>query len=87
MSSVFLASSDQPLLVTPSDTVDLTYEGTVKKCRAISVSVAGDVAIINSEGNAITIPAASLTVGVMHPISTSRINATNTTATGIVAWF
>lgn len=87
MSSVFLSSSDKPVLVTPSDTAFLEYNGKVEKCRAISIEVAGDVAILNSEGTAVTIPASSLAVGILHPISTSRINSTNTTATGIVAWF
>jgi len=87
MASTFLSSSDKPVLVTTSDTALLEYNSEVKKCIAISIEVAGDLAIANSEGTKVVLPAATLTVGVMHPISTEQIYATGTTATGIVAWF
>jgi hypothetical protein len=87
MSAVFLDSSDKPVLITASDTAKLAYNGSTAKCKAISVSVAGDLAISNSEGTKVVIPAASLAIGIMHPIKTERIWLTGTTATGIVAWF
>ena len=87
MSSTFLSSSDKPVLVTASDTALLEYNGEVKKCKAISIEVAGDLEISDSEGTRVVLPAASLAIGIMHPIETEQIWAANTTATGIVAWF
>lgn len=71
--------------VTKSDTVDLKTDG--RPCRAISIGTAGDLAIIDLEGNTTTIPANALAVGIQHSIFATRIMSTNTTASEIVAWF
>lgn len=70
---------------TGSDSVDLLQE-----CSGIIVGVSGDVSVqqIHPETGAeeaVVYPA--LAAGVVHPISALRINATNTTATGIRACF
>ncbi len=68
------------VLVVESDTVDLS-----SVCRAISIEVAGDLRILTQDGVDIVIP--GLAAGIMHPIGAQRIFSTNTTATGIVAYF
>ncbi len=64
--------------VTPSDSVDL---GTVP--RAISVGADGDVVMtMSGNGQDVTI---SMVAGMLYPLAPTRIKATGTTATGIVA--
>lgn len=87
MSSTFLSSSDKFINVTPSDTVPLTYQGTVMKCRGISVGTAGTLALKDSEGTAVTLPSNAIAIGVIHPCSSDYVMATNTTASEIIAWF
>lgn len=84
------------MAVTPSDTAILKYPtaetpyGTAQtidepaQTRGISCAVAGNVAIKNDQGASVTI---FLSAGAIHPISTYQIMSTNTTATGIVAYF
>jgi hypothetical protein len=64
--------------ITPSDTVDIPGG----QIRGFYVGVAGNVAVVGPDGSVVTYP--SLAVGVAHPIQAVRINATNTTATGII---
>jgi len=77
--------SNQFINVTPSDTDLLKYNGNVSTCRGILLEVAGDIAIKDDENNTVVI--AGLAAGVIHPIATQQILSTNTTATGIVAYF
>jgi hypothetical protein len=63
--------------VTPSDTVDLGVGA-----RSFYVGVAGDIAVAGFDNTVVLFKA--VPVGVL-PISARRINATNTTATNIVA--
>jgi hypothetical protein len=82
--------------VTPSDTVDLFYAtaespyGTSQtinepaQTRSIVVAVSGNVAMLNDQGVSVT---QFVAAGVPFPVVTSRIMSTNTTATGIVAYF
>lgn len=72
--------ADDAADVTPSDTVDL---GAVT--RGLYVGVAGDVAVIMKDGGAVTF--SGLAAGVAHPLRVSRVKATGTTATGIVALY
>lgn len=65
--------------VVPSDAADLP-----SPCQGIMVTVAGNVVCRNLAGQDITIP---VPVGVILPISTRRILATGTTATGIIAFW
>lgn len=66
--------------VTPHDSNKLTGG----RCRGLSVNVAGNVAIKNTAGTTVSI---TLVAGVVHPISTDQVLATDTTATGIVAYY
>lgn len=63
--------------VTPSDSVDLPFIP-----RTLYVSVAGSVKVTMMDGSVDTYP--NLIAG-RHPIRATRVWATGTTATGIVA--
>jgi hypothetical protein len=63
--------------VTPSDSADL---GNVT--RALWIGVAGNVAVTMSGGQNVTF---IMPAGGPYPVSVSRVLATGTTATGIVA--
>ena len=65
--------------VTPSDTTPIKGG----PARALYVGGTGDVVAINENGAAVKF--AGVTAGSVLPIATSRVNATNTTATDIVA--
>lgn len=62
--------------ITPSDSVDIA-----ERHRAIYVGVAGNVQVVNGAGIVVTFAAAA---GAVLPIQARRINATSTTATGLV---
>ena len=64
--------------VTPNDAVNLT-----NFTRGLYVGATGDVKVTTLNGNAVTM--VGLAAGVWHPIRVSRVWATGTTATGIVA--
>ena len=66
--------------ITPSDTVDFTMQ-----CNAIYVGGTGDITAINADGDAVTF--ANVTAGSVIPVVTSRVNATATTATDLVALY
>lgn len=56
--------------------------------RAISFAAAGTLSMVRSQdGTAVVIPSGSLAAGIMHPCSPSKITTSNTTVTGIVAWY
>jgi hypothetical protein len=67
--------------VTPSDTVDLS-----ELTDAIWVGGAGDVAAV-LQNNAMPVVLAAVPAGSWLPLAARRVNATGTTATGIVALF
>jgi hypothetical protein len=67
--------------VTPSDTVDFARGA----CRAIYVGGAGNVAAVMIGGEVVTFVAPP--VGTRLEIAAKRINATNTTATNLVALY
>jgi hypothetical protein len=77
--------SNEFVSVTPSDTAILTYNSKNTKTRAIFVGGAGNLAIKNSLGTAVTFT--GVAAGSVLPIATSNIMATNTTATNIAALF
>lgn len=66
--------------VVPSDTVNLPTG-----CRGIYVGGAGNVAAVGRDGAVVVFTAPP--VGAFLPIAPTRINATNTTATLLVAVF
>lgn len=69
--------------VTPSDTTSLLDQNGLPRCRALYIEGAGDISITDATGVTIvyTVPA-----GTLLPFRPSRVNSTNTTATGISCW-
>lgn len=67
--------------VTPSDTVDIVGG----PARGLYVGGAGNVVVVTRAGNAVTFVA--VPAGAVLPVDTRRVNATNTSATNIVALF
>lgn len=65
--------------ITPSDVADLS--GDDAKLTAIVVGGAGNLVAVTPEGVAVTF---AVTAGQVLPIRCRRVNATNTTATGLV---
>lgn len=74
-------SSGEAEVVTPSDTIGLG-----RCARGLIITVAGTVSLVGPKGVAVTLPAA-MAVGVIHSIRFTRINASGTTATGLIAVF
>lgn len=72
------SSVEDALAVTPSDSANLSKGAT----KGIYIGGAGDLSVILSSGT--TIAFTGLSVG-FHPISATRVRATGTTATNIVA--
>lgn len=66
--------------VTPSDTVNLP--GGI--ARALRIGTGGVIAVVDPEGTAIEYTVSN---GEVLEVSTLRVNNTNTTASGIVAWY
>lgn len=66
--------------VTPSDSTDFT-----SIARAIYVGTAGNVAAVRHDSTVVTF--SNVPAGAVLPIAVRRINATNTTASNIVALF
>jgi len=66
--------------ITPSDTVNFANG----ICRAIYVGSSGDIVAINNEGTAITF--SNVPIGIL-PVMTTRVNATGTVATNLVALY
>ena len=80
-----IASSSKLLAVTPSDTAALQFDGKVLRTKGVYIGGEGDLAVDAEDGTAgifQNVPAGSIL-----PIDASFINATNTTATSIVALF
>ena len=82
--SYFTTGLKEPVIdavaVTPSDVTDLTY-----MTRRIYVGGAGDVTVVMKSGNTITFKA--VPTGTVLEVRVSRIKATGTTATNIVALY
>jgi hypothetical protein len=66
--------------VTTSDSVDFSYPA-----RALYIGGAGNVAVVLESGTAVTFSA--VPAGAILPVVCKRVNATNTTATSIVALY
>ncbi len=69
-------SATRAVAVTPSDSTDLEYT-----TRGLYIGVAGNLSVVMAGGDTVIIP---VQAG-LHPLSVSRVRATGTTATGIVA--
>ncbi|MEM1381554.1 MAG: hypothetical protein AAGH41_13115 [Pseudomonadota bacterium] len=63
--------------ISPSDSNDLTFA-----IRGLMVAAAGDVSIITTGGDTVTLPA--LQPGVQYAVLATRVRSTGTSATGIV---
>ena len=63
--------------ITPNNGTDLSYP-----IRGLMVTGAGDVSVVTTDGDTVTLP--SLQPGVQYAIRATRVRATGTTATGIV---
>lgn len=70
-------TTEQAAAVTPSDDTDLA-----KVTRGLYVGVSGDV---NCDVGGVTLVFTAMAAGIIHPISVTRVRATSTTATNIVA--
>ena len=75
--SIFVPTDYQT--VTPSDTVD--FAGGM--CRGLWIGTGGNVAVVTSRGNTVTITSAL--GGTIIPGYFTRVNSTNTTASNILA--
>lgn len=64
--------------ITPSDTVRFT-----RPCEGIYVGGTGNVVVLLTSGDVMTFNGAP--AGTILPVKANRVNATNTTATGLVA--
>ena len=84
-------TGSQFINVTTSDTLPLKYVSAVtsnlepRACRGILLGVAGNIAI--KDDNDTTVIISGLAAGIIHPISTSQIMSTNTTASDIACFF
>jgi hypothetical protein len=65
------------LVVTPSDTVNLTYPS------VIYVGTAGNVRVMTAEGDTVTF--VGLAAGAVVPVQVIRVYATSTTASNLIA--
>lgn len=79
------------VLWAPSDTLNVADANNRQRITdGISVGVAGNVQVtlagVSEQGGA-TVVITGMAAGVVHPLRCSRIWATNTTATGITAYF
>lgn len=89
---VIISSDDSPAVdavaVTPSDTVDLPNAGAgYGPCRALYIGVSGDVTVQTQNGGGVaSVTFKSVPIGIL-PVRCSRVMATNTTATNIVALY
>jgi hypothetical protein len=66
--------------VTPSDSTSLT-----NAARALYIGTAGNVTLVTIGGSVITF--SNVQSGTILPVRTTRVNATSTTATNIVALY
>lgn len=71
--------------VTPSDTVNITFPSGTSYSRALYVETTGDLSVEMAGGS--TILLSGVTAKVFLPIGVVRVNATDTTATDIKAFY
>lgn len=79
--SAVTAPSGRHVAVTPSDSTNFT----AGPCRALYVGTGGNVVVVGVDGTATTF--VSVPSGSILPVAAERVNATDTTATSIVALY
>jgi hypothetical protein len=72
-------AADDAVAITTSDTAYFPV------CRGIYVGVGGDVVVVTTQDNAVTFKNAAS--GTVLPVNCQRVNATNTTATNLIALY
>lgn len=77
------ASAQGAIPVTPSNTTNINLPTGLNFTMGLYVGGSGDLSVLMSDGTTATFTAVS--AGVVLPLSVKRVNATGTTATGIVA--
>ena len=78
-------SPGTPLLVTPSDTIDyIDSKGKGVIGRGLIIGTDGAISIETLHNGTVVLPLGSLAENIVHPIASTRINATGTTATNII---
>lgn len=75
-----LAPAARAFAVTPTDATDLSYV-----TRYLYVGVAGDVKVVTTDGDTITL--VGLAAGVLHPIRVKQVWSTGTTAQSIAGLY
>lgn len=76
---------NKAVAVTASDTVDFVPQGTGRKlCDALYIGGAGVVPVVFEDGTVVNFTAAA---GEILPVAARRVNATNLTATLVVALY
>lgn len=82
LASDLTCPSPEFVAVVPSNTVDLT-----KPCRGLYVGGAGDIMAVPLAAPGTAVLFKAVPAGTVLPIVATRVNATGTTATDIVALF
>lgn len=77
------ASGQQGISVTPNDTTAISHPPGDTFTKGLYVGVTGNISVLMAGGA--TVIFTNISAGVIHPISAIRVNATGTTATGIIA--
>lgn len=85
MSNHKIDPATKAMAVTPNDSANFTDSGAEVTSRGVSLTVGGSLAWKDEAGTTRT--AAGLAAGIIHPISTKRIMAAGTTATGITVYW
>ncbi len=76
------------LAVTPNDGVDLVpAQGPGRPTRAMLVGGAGTLALVMADGSTATLTIPATACGVLLYLAVTRIKATGTTATNVVAFY
>lgn len=83
MSEFRLETAERALAVTPSDTVAIALPNPAFLPRRLFVGGAGNVVAVMADGGVVTFT--GVPAGSFLPIKVTRVNATGTTATNIVA--
>lgn len=74
---------NQYVAITPSDTLDILPES--RPLYGLFVGGAGNVVVVKRDGSTVTFNTPA--VGFVLPVIYKRVNATNTTATGLVGLY